>query len=87
MGFNSAFKGLMDNYFYFYVHTMHFDELIFIITTKNAHIICIKLYYNCSILFLCSRTIFEELILLTSSLHTPNQDLNYIYGHILQKKI
>jgi hypothetical protein len=68
----------MDNYFYFYVHTAHFDELIFIITTKNAHIIGIKLYYYCSILFLCSRTIFEELILLTSSLHTPNQDLNYI---------
>ena len=61
-------------------------ELIFIITPKNAHVISIKLFYNCCTMFRWPRTIFKELILLTSSLHTPNQDLNYEYirGHILQ---
>jgi hypothetical protein len=49
------------NYFYtiFHVRTVHFDKLIFIVTLTTAHIVSIKLYYNCSICF--SATTFTEL--------------------------
>ena len=38
------------------------EELIFIIAQINAHIMSIKLYYNCSNVFGILRTIFGELI-------------------------
>jgi len=40
----------------------HISQLIFIITPTNAPITGIKLYYYCSNMFRCPRTIFRDLI-------------------------
>ena len=42
--------------------TQNLRPLIFIITLINAHIISVKLYYTCSNMFRCPRTVFRELI-------------------------
>jgi hypothetical protein len=64
---------------YFYVHTVHFDKLIFIITPTNAHIISIKLYYNCCNMFQCPRTIFMELNIFIHIINPCLLSTDYLY--------